>query len=114
MRTLTKKNRFPDLYSKPTALQFAELWDSAAVARLIQNTETGKTGPSFLYLGQKEAKLLRQHFAIAYGEEAVTTLNETYYMGLKIVEVDADEYINTGGSKIVRNKWKAPSFQQAS
>jgi hypothetical protein len=55
--------------------------------------------PTFLLLGRKEASLLRTHLAAAFGEESVTTLEGTYYMGLEIVEIDFPEFLHTGGYK---------------
>lgn len=114
MHTLNRKQNYPDLYSKPTAHHFGNTWDSLAAARIIQSNCRSNRIPAFLYLGRKEAALLRQHLAAAYGEDAVSTLHETYYMGLKVIEVDSEQYICTGGSKVFRGKLKTPRFQQAS
>jgi hypothetical protein len=102
MITLSRKQGFPNLFSRPTAHNFSGTWDSLAVARLIaQNSGAGRC-PAFLYLGRTETELLRGHLGEAYGEDAVSTLHETYYMGLKVVSVDAEQYISTGGSKATR------------
>lgn len=88
-------------------------WDTVAVARLIRENSAGETSPAFLYLGRTEINLLRDHLADAFGAASVMTLNETYYMGLKVVSVDADSYLQTGGSKIIRNE-HLPSLLNAS
>ncbi len=80
-------------------------WDTLAVARLIKENSTSETSPAFLYLGRQEAILLRDHLANAFGGASVVTLNEMYYMGLKVVTVDADSYLQTGGSKIIRSTY---------
>lgn len=88
-------------------------WDTLAVARLIREHSTPETSPAFLYLGRIEATLLRDHLAHAFGGASVVTLNEMYYMGLKVVTVDADSYLQTGGSKIIRSSY-LPSLLNAS
>ncbi len=104
---------FPDLFSQPTAHTFAENWDTVAVARIIrEKSQTGRS-PAFLFLGREETELLRTHLGEAFGEDSVTTLHETYYMGLKIVTVDADKYIATGGNKVA-STIQAPAFRTAS
>jgi hypothetical protein len=104
---------YPDLDACPSSHKFHGTWDTLAVARLIRsNSESGKS-PAFLFLGRQETELLRQHLANAFGEEAVTTLHDTYYMGLRIVPVDAEAYICTGGSKLTQTL-QAPAFRAAS
>lgn len=99
MKTTSNSQGYPDLDSKPTEHIFGAHWDTIAVARIIRaNSESGKS-PAFLYLGGKEAELLREHLASAFGEDCVATLHDTYYMGLKVVIVDAQQYICTGGCK---------------
>lgn len=88
-------------------------WDTVAVARLIQENSAAGTSPSFIYLGRTETALLRDHLAEAFGAASVMTLNETYYMGLKVICVDADSYLQTGGSKIIRSEY-LPSLLNAS
>lgn len=113
MNTTQNKQGFPDLYSQPSAHKFAGIWDTVAVARIIRgNSEAGRS-PAFLYLGRTESELLRAHLGAAFGEDSVTTLHETYYMGLKVVTVDAEQYICTGGSKETRTI-QAPEFRRAS
>lgn len=91
----------------------AQTWDAIAVARLIRENSTAETSPAFLYLGRAETKLLRDHLADTFGAISVMTLNETYYMGLKVVSVDADSYLQTGGSKVIRSSY-LPSLRNAS
>ena len=108
------------ILNKPTlsvdiseAVKPAQNWDAISVARLIRENSTAEVSPSFLYLGRTETKLLRDHLADAFGAASVMTLNETYYMGLKVVSVDADSYLQTGGSKIIRSTY-LPSLLNAS
>lgn len=113
MNTIPYKQAFPDIYSRASLHKFGGNWDTIAVARIIrENSEIGRS-PSFLFLGREETELLRAHLGATFGEESVTTLHDTYYMGLKVVTVDAEHYICTGGSKAVRTI-QAPDFRRAS
>jgi hypothetical protein len=88
--------------TRPSIHKFHGAWDTAAVARLVgENSGNGKS-PAFLFLGREETELLRRHLGNAFGVESVTTLHQTYYMGLQVVTVDAEHYVATGGSKQVR------------
>lgn len=79
-----------------------QIWDSAAVARLIRSKSDHGETPSFLFLGRKETLLLREHLATAFGAEAVTTLRATYYQGLEVVSIAADTFVFAGGRKSSR------------
>ncbi|MEP2774630.1 MAG: hypothetical protein ABJQ29_06545 [Luteolibacter sp.] len=113
MKTNTKLQGYPDLFSRATEHTFGDTWDTVAVARLIRENSTSGKSPAFLYLGRKESELLRGHLAAAFGEESVTTLHDTYYMGIKVVMVDAEQYICTGGSKAALTL-QAPGYRRAS
>ncbi|MBC7979822.1 MAG: hypothetical protein H7Y36_04600, partial [Armatimonadetes bacterium] len=58
--------------------------------------------PAFLFLGRKEAHLLQLHLAEVFGAESVTTLNDTYYMGLDVVVIDCESFLFAGGRKAIR------------
>lgn len=89
-------------------------WDSRVVTRMIRENSTYEISPAFLYLGRIETELLRDHLAQAFGAASVSTLNETYYMGLKVVSVDADSYILTGGKKMIRSSYLPSPLASAS
>ena len=73
---------YPDLSTVPSELSFEDIWDGVAVSELIRSKcDHGET-PAFLFLGRKEAALLKAHLAESFGEEAVVTLHGTYYMKL--------------------------------
>ena len=78
----------PDLSSVPSELTFEESWDGEAVSELIRSKCSNGETPAFLFLGRKEAGLLQEHLAEAFGEDAVTTLAGTYYKGLDVVTID--------------------------
>lgn len=93
---------YPDVATVKSELTMAEVWDAEAVAELIRSKSDHDASPCFLFLGRKEAALLTSHLASAFGEEAVATLHDTYYMGLDVITVDCESFISTGGRKAVR------------
>ena len=93
---------FPDSATLAAELELDGVWNTAAVSDLIRSKcEHGET-PAFLFLGRQEAALLRGHLAQAFGAEAVSTLRDTYYMGLEVVEIEVESFVFTGGRKTVR------------
>ncbi|MBK1881158.1 hypothetical protein JIN85_01960 [Luteolibacter pohnpeiensis] len=77
-------------------------WDTMAIARLIRSKSHYDETPAFLFLGKKEARLLSEHLASAFGEESVATLRDTYYMGLETIVLDTETHLSTGGRKALR------------
>lgn len=93
---------YPDISTVPSELSFTDAWDGEAVSDIIRaKCDHGET-PAFLFLGRKEADLLKAHLAEAFGEDSVTTLHGTYYMGLDVVTIDCESFISTGGRKAIR------------
>lgn len=93
---------YPDLSTVPSELSFVDAWDGEAASDLIRSKcDHGET-PAFLFLGRKEALLLKEHLAETWGEESVVTLHGTYYMGLEVVTIDCESFITTGGRKAIR------------
>ena len=93
---------YPDISIVPSELSFTDSWDGEAVSDLIRSKcDHGET-PAFLFLGRKEALLLKQHLAEAFGEDSVVTLHGSYYMGLDIVTIDCESFLTTGGRKAIR------------
>jgi hypothetical protein len=93
---------YPDLSTVPSELSFTDAWDGEAVSELIRSKcDHGET-PAFLFLGRKEALLLKEHLAETWGEESVVTLHGTYYMGLDVVTIDCESFLTTGGRKAIR------------
>lgn len=83
-------------------LKFTEKWDSHAVSNLIRSKSSLGDMPAFLFLGKQESAMLREHLAQAFGEEAVSTLHDTYYMGLRVYEVLVDSFVRVAGKKTTR------------
>lgn len=113
MIMILDKPRLPKFNSHTYIATPVRTWDSQAVASLIRKNSTGEISPAFIYLGRIETSLLRDHLAQAFGAASVMTLHETYYMGLKVISVDADSYLQTGGRKIIRSSY-LPSLLNAS
>lgn len=93
---------YADLVSVPSELSLDESWDAEAVAALIRSKSDFGETPAFLFVGRKEAELLKGHLAESFGEESVVTLNGTYYMGLDVVAIDCESFLATGGRKAIR------------
>jgi len=93
---------YPDRVSVPSELSFERIWDGDAVSNLIRSKcDHGET-PAFLFLGRKEAALLQKHLAQSFGDASVVTLNGTYHLGLKVVTIDCESFLATGGRKTLR------------
>lgn len=102
MKHYLQSTHYPDHESIPSALTFEESWNGAAVSALIRSRCGDGESPAYLLLGKKEADLLRSHLAQAFGEDAVTTLKGTYYMGLEVVEMNCESFVATNGRKTIR------------
>ncbi len=92
----------PDVATVTTELTMSDSWDADAIANLVRSKSDHGETPAFLFLGRKEALLLQEHLAGVFGAESVTTLNDTYYMGLDVVVIDCDSFVFAGGRKTVR------------
>lgn len=102
MYTKEYHSPYPDTSSVPSELSFGNAWDGEAVSDLIRSKcDHGET-PAFLFLGRKEALLLKEHLVGTWGEESVVTLYGTYYMGLVVVTIDCESFLATGGRKAIR------------
>ena len=92
----------PDAMSLVPELRMHGSWDARAVSDLIRSKCRFGETPAFLFVGKKEAELLREHLAEVFGAESVATLHQTYYMGLEVVEIGCDSFLFTAGRKVVR------------
>ncbi len=102
---------YPDIATVPSELSFGDTWDGEAVSELIRSKcDHGET-PAFLFLGRKEATLLKQHLAEIWGEESVVTHHGTYYLGIKVVTIDCESFLTTGGHKAIRQHPRHPSWR---
>ncbi len=79
-----------------------DTWDFRAVSDLIRSKCRFGETPAFLFVGRKEAGLLREHLAEVFGADAVSTLHQTYYMGLEVMEIACDSFLSTAGRKTIR------------
>jgi hypothetical protein len=93
---------YPDISTVPSELSFEDSWDGEAVSDLIRSKcDHGET-PAFLFLGRKEAQLLKEQLTKTFGEDSLVTVNGTYYMGLDVVTIDCESFLCTGGRKRIR------------
>ncbi|MFD0895350.1 hypothetical protein KBB96_20565 [Luteolibacter ambystomatis] len=99
---IAKSYLLPDTRSLEPELSLEGGWDSRAVSDLIRRKSSYDRTPACLFLGRREAALLRGHLSAAFGSNAVATLKSTYYMGLEVVEIDCDSFVYVGGRKTVR------------
>jgi hypothetical protein len=102
MNLLEHHSVSPDIMGVTSDLSLKDRWDTAAVSDLIRSKCHHGETPAFLFLGKKEAHLLKQHLAEAWGEESVATLQGTYYMGLVVTTIDCESCLTTGGRKVIR------------
>ena len=93
---------YPDTSTISSAIELGEEWDSEAIYELVRSRSGSHEMPAFLMLGQKEARLLKHHLAKAFGEDSVTTLKGTHYMGLEVVELRWETFVATAGRKTIR------------
>jgi hypothetical protein len=102
MNRTDNHSNYPDTTTIPSALELGDEWDSEAIYELVRSRSGIHEMPAFLMLGQKEAALLQGHLAKAFGEDSVTTLKGTHYMGLEVVELRCERFLATAGRKMIR------------
>lgn len=114
MKHHNESDPLPDSVTLAPELAFDDAWVARDVSRLIRSKCGFGETPSFLFLGKKEASLLREHLAEVFGLESVTTLHDTYYMGLEVVEIACESFLMTGGRKTSRTLQEPMSRRPAS
>jgi hypothetical protein len=102
MNTKIENTPLPDVATVAPELTMTDTWDSVAVSDLIRSKSDHGETPAFLFLGKKETLLLKGHLAAAFGAESVTTLHDTYYMGLEVIVIDCESFVFAGGRKTSR------------
>ncbi|MFD0893220.1 hypothetical protein KBB96_17505 [Luteolibacter ambystomatis] len=100
--TRERPSHVPDDRTIAPELAFDGEWDADAVAGLIRSKCGHEETPAFLFVGKKEAGLLREHLGEVFGADSVTTLRDTYYMGLEVIELDCESFLSTAGRKTHR------------
>jgi hypothetical protein len=102
MNLRSPNTRLSDITAPESQLTMSDSWNTEAISDLIRSKCDHDETPAFLFLGQKEAGLLTEHLAQVFGEDAVVTLHDTYYMGLDVIVLETESHISTGGRKAVR------------
>ena len=92
----------PDVATVKSELTMSSTWDSQGVSELIRSKSANGETPCFLFLGRKEAALLKEHLTSVFGPDSVTSLHDLYYMGLDAVAIDCESFVFAGGRKTVR------------
>ena len=92
----------PDVAMVESELKMGDTWNSEGVSALIRSKSINGETPAFLFLGRKEAAMLKRHLTAAFGEDSVTSLHDVYYMGLDAIEIDCESFVFAGGRKTVR------------
>lgn len=89
-----------------------ESWEPLQVRDLVQRARLDGHTPTRLSLGHCEVQQLRQHYRENYPQEVPDSLTDTYYLGLKVEEMDEEHFLALDGEK-----WEpadghgAPCFQ---
>ena len=90
-------------------------WDTTRIRALIERKTKAGRKPAVLFVGRREADMLRAHLGAAFGPESVQSLKNLYYMGLEVIELDTWSFLRTAGLKRVEDfrdqrgrqpKWK--------
>lgn len=76
-----------------------DLWDSDLVANLIAEQSSETKRPAQLFLGVREAGLLKDHLNQVFGYGAAASLKGCYYQGLEVVELQISSYLRVAGEK---------------
>ncbi|MBB5353373.1 hypothetical protein HNR46_003630 [Haloferula luteola] len=95
-------NHAPDAHPIASELILGDAWDPSAVAGLIRSKSSHQESPCFLFLGKREADLLRSHLGAIFGPENVPCLKDTFYMGLEVIELASESFLLTCGRKTSR------------
>lgn len=102
MSDTTRPTTFPDDRAIEPELVLEDTWDLDEVSAVIRSKSDHEATPAFLFLGKKEAGLLREHLAEVFGTDAVSTLKDTYFMGREVIEIECESFFLTGGRKTIR------------
>jgi|GEM_PF-1845849 len=79
-------------------LYFAKgVWDSSEIRELIDTRSENERIPSHLFLGKREAQLLRQHLRQAFPEQGEFDLQGFRFLGLEIVLHESDSLLRLAG-----------------
>ncbi len=85
----------------PKDVVLGESWDTHALRTVIDDRCLEGRKPTHLFLGRKEANLLRQHLGTAFGEENASNLDHIWYMGLRVVELQCGSVFRVAGNRFV-------------
>lgn len=99
----------------PSEIFLHRQWDATRVRDLIAKKSGLGRQPAFLFLGKKEAALLREHLGEAFGAESVASLKDLYYLNMEIIELETPTFFRTAGLKrmgnFLRRQGRAPRWK---
>lgn len=85
----------------PKDVVLSDRWDTHALRAVIDARCADGRKPTHLFLGRKEADLLRQHLGSAFGEENASNLEHIWYMGLRVVELQCESVFRVAGNRFI-------------
>ena len=100
-RTIVLLTMNEDFNNLPKDVKVKDNWDTSALRALVDARCHEGRKPSHLFLGRHESQLLRGHLGDAFGDEAVSTFNDLYYMGMLVVELSTDSCVRVAGEKFM-------------
>lgn len=81
-------------------LVLGDHWDAFLIRDLVEVKSRVGDRPAYLLLGRHETELLRTHLAKSFGQESVSTLRDTYYLGMEVIVLhQCDSYFAMVGHK---------------
>jgi len=80
----------PDTATLASEATLDDRWDAAVISQLIRSKSSHGETPAFLFLGRKEAALLRRHLQRAFGAEAVASPSFVFAGGRKSARILQD------------------------
>lgn len=102
MNVIHQNIPLPDVATVEPDLKMIGGWEASEMSDVIRAKSSHQETPAFLFLGKREADFLTNHLAEVFGPESVSTLHQTYYMGLDVIVLDCDSFVYAGGRKTAR------------
>jgi hypothetical protein len=99
--TLSNKTESTTASQLPRDIEMDDTWATSKLRKLIDQRCAEGRKPTHLFLGQKEADLLRQHLGEAFGHENATRLEHIWYMGLRVIELQTESAVRVAGEQFI-------------
>lgn len=79
-------------------LDLIPVWNGNRVRQLI-DASRAPGGPAFLQVGRRQKAALMLHLRHAFGKRTELDNSNLYYMGLRVMEVQAENFLAVTGSR---------------